>query len=135
MSLSRGAFSSSIIQMRRRVPLVGVLGMVLSAGCASVPPAQLGHAAGTIAGMAIAPPLAPLGSLVGLALGTLVQKQLDQATETRERTELGRQLATQPSTPATAEPVSSQGQPIRVWVDERVQEGRLIAGHFDTREI
>ncbi len=121
--------------MKDQRSLVVVVGMALSAGCASVPPAQLGHAAGTIAGMAIAPPLAPLGSLLGLAAGMLVQKRVDQATETRERTELSRQLATQPSSPATPDPVPSRGQPIRVWVDERLQGGRLVAGHFDTREI
>ena len=104
------------------------------AGCAGVPAAQVVQTAGTIVGSAIAPGIgAPLGSLVGLLAGMLVQGQVDQATETRERQELGSQMDVgQPASGSAAPP---QGEPTRVWVDEAVQGGRLITGHFDTRYI
>ncbi len=118
----------------RRTILVGSLS-VLVAGCSSVPPAQVGQAAGTVAGGAIVPGLgAPIGGLIGLVAGLLVQGQIDKATETHERKELGDRLASAPKkTPDAAPPV--EGQPIRVWVDETVQDGRLIAGHFDVRYL
>jgi hypothetical protein len=119
--------------MRRRC-LTVVIGLSLC-GCASVPPTQVGQTLGAILGSAIAPGLgAPLGSLVGLLGGMLVQGQIDKATETKERRTLSDQLAAAPV--AGSEPAAAlTGEPTRVWVDERMQNGRLIAGHFDTRPI
>ncbi len=115
--------------------LVGVMGVVCALGCASIPPAQVGQTAGTIAGAAILPGVgAPLGALVGLLAGMLVQGEMDQATEKHERKELNDQLSV--NTGKTAEPGTvTQGQPTRVWVDETVTSGRLMAGHFDTRDL
>jgi len=111
------------------------MGMALAGGCANVPPAQVGQAAGTIAGGAIIPGIgAPVGALVGLLAGMLVQGHVDRTTETRERKELGDQLTT--ARPAgSQEAASADGQSIRVWVDETVKNGRLVAGHFDVRYV
>ncbi|MBI3330512.1 MAG: hypothetical protein HYZ96_00200 [Candidatus Omnitrophica bacterium] len=113
--------------------LVGVLASgTLCSGCAGVSPSQMGQTAGTIAGAAIAPGVgAPLGALVGLLAGMLVQGKIDQATEKRERKELGEQMTvgSRAAQPAGAN-ASPQGEPVRVWVDEGVSDGRLIAGHF-----
>ena len=119
----------------RRV-CVGFCGLLLCAGCAGIAPAQLGQTLGTITGAAVAPGVgAPIGALVGLLAGMVVQGQVDKATETHERKELGEQLA------AGSPPVSEEsapvplGEPTRVWVDEVVQSGRLVAGHFEVRSI
>ena len=116
--------------------LVGALSVVCLGGCASVPPAQVGQTAGTLAGAAIVPGIgAPIGALAGLLAGMLVQGELDKATETRERKELGERMAhgTPPAAGVPAE--APRGAPVRVWVDETLHDGRLIAGHFDTRAI
>lgn len=119
--------------MRHR--LLVVLTVMLT-GCASVPPAQIGQAAGTIAGGAIVPGLgAPIGALVGMLAGLVLQGKMDQATATRERQELGSQLAHRPAPGAEAPGQSASGTPVRVWVDETFHDGRLLAGHFDTRAI
>jgi hypothetical protein len=121
----------------RRSFLVGVSSVLLASGCAAIPPSQLGQTAGTIAGAALAPGIgAPIGALVGLLAGMVVQGEVDKATEKRERKELGEQLTVKPSSASESElerPLL--GEPIRVWVDETVQEGRLIAGHFDARYL
>ncbi len=118
--------------------LVGVLvSGALCSGCAGISPSQVGQTVGTIAGSAIAPGVgAPLGALVGLLAGLFVQGEVDKVTETRERKELSEQLAvgSGPAPPAEAS-TPPQGEPVRVWVDETVLDGRLIAGHFDTRHI
>ena len=116
--------------------LVAVLTVGVSAGCAGVPPAQLAQTAGTIAGSAIAPGIgAPIGSLVGLVAWMLVQGQVDKVTEKRERKELGDQMATGASAPAPAQEPPPSGIPTRVWVDETMRNGRLVAGHFDVRDL
>lgn len=121
--------------MVRARPLVAVVCLSVCAGCASVPPAQLGQTLGAILGSAIAPGLgAPLGSLVGLLSGMLVQGEMDKTTERHERKALGEQLAAGSPPGPDGSPVPT-GEPTRVWVDEVVQEGRLIAGHFETRPI
>jgi hypothetical protein len=110
-------------------------GLLLCSGCASVPPAHVGQTVGAIVGSAIVPGLgAPLGSLVGLLGGMLVQGKIDQVTEKRERKALSEQLATGPTAGPEASP-AQMGAPTRVWVDETMQGGRLIAGHFETRAI
>ena len=120
--------------MRRRF-FIGVIGMTLLGGCAGIPPAQVGQAAGTIAGSAVAPGIgAPVGALLGLLAGMLVQGEVDKVVEKRERKTLGEQLATGPA-PASEEAGPPQGDPIRVWVDETVRDGRLIAGHFEARHL
>ena len=120
--------------MRRRL-LVGVSALWLAAGCAAVPPAQVGQTAGTIAGAALAPGIgAPVGAFIGMVAGMLVQGQVDKATEKRERRELGDQLRTTPAA-AGAEDSGPQGTPVRVWVDETVRQGRMVAGHFDVRYL
>lgn len=119
--------------------LVGTLGLALTGGCAGIPPAQVGQAAGTIAGAAIAPGIgAPLGALVGMLAGMVVQGEADKVTEKRERRELGDQLAVGAQASEAASPTpggAPQGEPTRVWVDETVRDGRLVAGRFETRYI
>lgn len=127
--------------MRRASPfLVGILVLTAASGCASVPPAQMGQAAGTIAGAAILPGVgAPLGALAGTLLGMIIQKRVDQVTETKERQELGGQLRTDraaaPASPQEPAPARSAGAPTRVWVDEHVQNGRLMPGHFEVASL
>ena len=115
--------------------LVGVMASgALCAGCAGISPSQLGQTVGTIAGSAIAPgPGAPLGAFVGLLAGMLVQGQVDKVTETRERRALSEQLETAGGSAQSAVALAApQGEPVRVWVDETIRDGRLIAGHFAT---
>ncbi|MBI2104827.1 MAG: hypothetical protein HYT90_04505 [Candidatus Omnitrophica bacterium] len=118
--------------------LVGVMASgTLCAGCAGISPSQMGQTVGTIAGSAIAPGVgAPLGALVGLLAGLLVQGEVDKVTEKRERKVLSEELATGagPMPPAEAS-MPPQGEPVRVWVDETVHDGRLIAGHFATLPV
>ena len=116
--------------------LVAVLTVGVCAGCAGVPPAQIAQTAGTIAGSAIAPGIgAPIGSLVGLVAGMLVQSQVDKVTEKRERKELGDQMATGSSAALPPQEPPPSGTPTRVWVDETMRNGRLVAGHFDVRDL
>ncbi|MBI3087958.1 MAG: hypothetical protein HYY91_03630 [Candidatus Omnitrophica bacterium] len=124
---------------RIRLLLVGTL---LLGGCSGISPTQLGQAAGTIAGAAIIPGVgAPIGTLVGTLAGLLIESQVDKVREKHERVELGKQLGgapqVPPTTPPTAVGVGAQplGEPTRVWVDEHVEEGRLLAGHFTLRTI
>ena len=116
--------------------LVGIMSGLLCAGCAGVSPAQMGQTAGTIAGAAIAPGVgAPLGALVGLLAGLVVQQQVDQTTEKRERNELSQQLEHGQASTSEEAAATPQGQPTRVWVDETVQGGRLVDGHFEVQNI
>ena len=119
--------------MSRRI-LVATAVAGLTVGCANIPPAQVGQTAGMIAGSAIGPAGAPIGALVGTVAGLLVQGHMDKATEKRERQDLGGALRAGPKEPigAYAPPT---GTPVRVWVDETVQDGRLVAGHFDVRYL
>lgn len=121
--------------MRRRRMLLGAAALWCAAGCAAVPPAQVGQTAGTIAGAVIAPGVgAPIGAFIGAAVGMLVQGQMDKATEKRERQELGAQLQTG-SQPSGGEAAAPPGSPVRVWVDETVLDGRQVPGHFDVRYL
>ena len=122
--------------MFRRRGLLCLLAASL-AGCASVAPTQVGQMMGTIAGSVAAPGVGgPLGGLVGLLAGMVVQGQVDRVTERRERVELGNQMET-PSSPGAAAPApqAPQGEPTRVWVDEHLLDGRLVAGHFEQRYL
>ena len=120
--------------MRRQV-LVGVMGVVVVSGCAGISPSQVGQTAGTIAGAVLVPGIgAPLGALAGLLAGMVVQGEVDKATEKRERKDLGAELSGG-LTPPPDNASSPQGEPTRVWVDETVRDGRLVAGHFDVRHL
>ena len=114
----------------------GVAFLFALSGCAGVPPAQVAQTAGTIIGSAIAPGVgAPLGSLVGLLAGMVVQGQVDKATEIQERQELGNRLGGAAPSATGSAAAAAQGEPTRVWVDEAMHGGRLIAGHFDVRSL
>ena len=108
---------------------------MLASGCAGVPAAQMGQTVGTIAGSAIVPGIGTtIGALVGLLTGMVVQGEMDKVTEKHERKELSDELAAGPP-PASVQDIPAQGEPVRVWVDETVHEGRLVPGHFDIRPI
>ena len=120
----------------RQAVVIGVISLGMASGCAGVSPAHLGQTAGTIAGSAIAPGIgAPLGALFGLVAGMLVQNEVDKVTEKHERKTLSEQLGGASAPLADGAEELPQGVPTRVWVDETVQDGRLIAGHFETRPI
>lgn len=115
--------------------IIGVMGLLFVGGCAGVIPTQVGQTAGTIAGSAIAPGIgAPIGALVGLLAGMVVQGEMDKVTEKHERKELSEQLAPHPSE-GSAQEGTSQGEPVQVWVDETVHNGRVVPGHFDVRSL
>ncbi len=119
-----------------RTWIAGVLGLGLllaAAGCSGMTASEAGQAIGSIVGSAIAPGIGTtVGALAGTLAGLVVDEQVDKAREKKERVDLGKQLtgtsAPQPSTPPP-------GQPTRVWVDEAVQGGRVLAGHFEVRPV
>lgn len=126
--------------MRQRIFLPLIL---LAAGCASVHPAQLGQVTGMLIGTAVAPGVgAPVGGMLGTLAGLVFQGRIDKQTETKERTELG-QLASAPASDSV--PVSNglgspadalpKGPLRRVWVDESVNNGIVVAGHFEDRNV
>ncbi len=116
--------------------LVGGLALLLTGGCAGVSPAHVSQTVGTIVGSAIVPGIgAPLGALVGMLAGVVMQGHVDKVTAVRERQELNDQLAQAPSQQVSQQAVPLQGEPTRVWVDETVSEGRVLAGHFGVRYI
>ncbi|MBI3324908.1 MAG: hypothetical protein HYZ92_06470 [Candidatus Omnitrophica bacterium] len=106
------------------------------AGCSAMSPTQIGQTTGSIAGGAIVPGIGvPLGALVGTLAGLVVERQMDKGREQKERVELTDQLKTAPQIQALDTTQPPSGPATRVWVDEAVQQGRLIAGHFDSRVI
>ncbi len=122
--------------VRQRLLIAGLL-VSLCSGCSGVSAAQIAQTVGAITGSIIAPGVgAPLGALVGTLAGLVVQGKVDQATAKRERVELGDQLAADgPPAPVPEPVIPPHGEPTRVWVDEMLYSGRLIAGHFDVRRI
>ena len=119
--------------MHKRLVIIG-LGLLVLAGCSGVSATQVGQTAGTIAGSAIAPGIgSTLGALVGTLAGLVIDQQVDKVREQKERVELGHQLGS-PSDQARANepPV---GQPTRVWVDEQVSGGRVLAGRFEVQYL
>ena len=108
--------------------------MLLASGCANVMPHQAGQVVGAIVGSAVAPGIGtPIGSLLGALAGLIVQREVNQSTEQHERVELGRQVkptgASEPFGPVLA------GLLGRVWVDETVHTGRVLAGHFESHPL
>ena len=123
--------------MKTRLVAVGC-SWLIATGCAAMAPQQLGQVVGTVAGSVLAPGIgAPIGGLIGLLTGMVVQKRVDEVTETRERVELGEQLKTGPAgSPSAVEGQALlSGLPTRVWVDETWRDGRVIAGSFQERYI
>ena len=121
---------------RQRLVIV-IGGWFLVSGCSGMSATQVGQAAGTIAGSAIAPgPGSTLGALVGTLAGMIIDRQVDKVREQKERVELGQQLgvSTPHATPAVPDGALI-GQPTRVWVDERLENGRLVAGRFEVQRI
>lgn len=97
-------------------------------------PTQIGQAAGTLAGAAIIPGIgAPIGTLVGTLAGLVIEEQVDKVREQKERTDLAKQLNNRPA--ASTSPERPLGEPARVWVDERLEDGRLLGGHFEFRPV
>jgi len=118
--------------VRRNMLLMSLL---LASGCAGVSATNIGQTAGTIAGSVIAPGVGgPVGALVGLLAGLVVQGQVDQSTEKRERRDLNKELAADRQA-GSSEPTSPHGVPTRVWVDEALYDGRVIVAHFDVRYL
>ena len=116
--------------------MLGLVGVLLLSGCAGVSPTQIGQTAGTIAGSAIAPGVgAPIGALVGMLAGLVVEQQVDKVREQKERVDLSKQLQTPSAVHAPSGGEQPVGSPTRVWVDERLENGRLIAGHFEVRPV
>jgi len=106
-------------------------------GCAGMSPPQIGQVAGTIVGTAAIPGVgAPLGHLIGMLAGMLFQKKVDKVTAKRERIELGKQMSAMPISASDTNAEESEFSiPMRVWVDESWQNGRLVAGHFAQQNI
>ena len=58
----------------------------------------------------------------------VVQGEVDKVTEKRERKELSQQLQTPATHPPTDVLPATSGEPVRVWVDETLHDGRVVAG-------
>ena len=121
-----------------RVAHAAALLLVLT-GCSSISPVQLGQTVGSIAGSAVAPGVGmPLGALVGSLAGMVFESRMDKAREHREHAELSERLGTPPaarSAAASAVQPTAAGTPTRVWVDERYEQGKLIAGRFEWQPV
>ena len=123
--------------------MVALGGLLGGAGCAGMSPTQSGYLLGSIAGGAAAGPAgAAVGSLVGTLAGALAAKPLEQHREKVERKQLQDQLgapapvtAQQPTAPSEIAQPDGPMVMARVWVDERIERGRVVAGHFEERSI
>lgn len=102
---------------------------------------ESGYVLGSIAGGAAAGPAgAALGSLVGTLAGAVAAKPLAQHREQTERKQLEAQLGGPQDalTQTAAQVLSAPSGPTamaRVWVDERVERGRVVGGRFEERAI
>jgi len=113
-----------------------VVGAAALSGCSGVSATQVGQTAGTIAGAALIPGIgAPIGTLIGTLAGLVIEQQVDKSREQQERTVLTDQLKRGPASPGAASTGPFLGVPTRVWVDERVENGRLLAGRFEVRPV
>ena len=120
----------------RAILVAGALAVGMASGCAGVSPGQVAQTAGTIAGSIIAPGIgAPIGSLVGLLAGMVLQGHMDKVNEKKERVVLNDQLGGQGGQGRADSAPGAQGEPTRVWVDETMRDGRLMAGHFEVRTL
>ena len=100
-----------------RYGVASALSLLLCGGCAAMSAVQICQT---------------LGGLLVVAL----QHQMDQVTESRERKELSEQLGAGSSgSPQHQALIPPTGTPTRVWVDEATQDGRVLAGHFETRPL
>ena len=109
------------------------LALATTAGCSGMSASQAGQAIGSVVGSAIAPGIGTtLGALAGTLAGLVVDQEVDKAREKKERVDLGHQLNASSSLASTETPA---GQSTRVWVDETVQNGRVLAGHFEVRPV
>lgn len=107
---------------------------------------ESGYVLGSIAGGAVAGPAgAALGSVAGSLAGALVAKPIEQHRERQERKALEASLGSAPtnlsaaSTPPPASPSAEEADgPVvlaRVWVDEHLERGRVVPGHFEQRRL
>ena len=130
--------TGTMLRMRAIPQMLLAATLIGAVGCAALPSAsQAGNTVGSIAGSLIAPGVGmPIGALVGTVLGMVIDGQVDKVRERKEQGELARQLASMPA-PAGGglEPAIIGGTPTRVWVDESLTEGRVIAGRFEVRTI
>ena len=122
--------------MVRQIVVAG-FSLVLVSGCAAISPVQIGQTVGMIGGATAVPGVgAPVGALLGTIVGTIFQKRVDQETEQRERKELAEQLGTPAVVTSQSKPIAPpQGEPVRVWVDEFMQDGNILAGRFEVRHL
>ena len=126
--------------MRRAVCLLSPA-FLFSSGCAALPPAQAGQVAGTLLGAAVAPGVGgAVGSMLGTLAGIVLQQGMDKAQEGKERADLGNRL--DPDGPGHSPSGGKQGGTQilignleRVWVDETVSDGRVLAGHYEQRHV
>ena len=119
----------------KRQFVAGFVAVCCLSGCATSP-TQIGQTAGGLLGSLLIPGVGTgLGALVGTVAGLAVENELDKSHQQKERAELSQQLQQRPaaaSIPQREEPV---GQPARVWVDEAMKNGSVMAGHFEERVI
>ncbi|MBI3320265.1 MAG: hypothetical protein HYZ89_06755 [Candidatus Omnitrophica bacterium] len=117
----------------RKLP-VGLAAMLTFAGCAGVSPTQVGQTAGSVAGAALVPGLGmPIGALVGTLAGLVIEQHVDKVRERKEQTDLSKELKKPRASGLGSVEAPPVGQPTRVWVDEHLQGGRLVIGHFEQR--
>ena len=136
--------------MVMKIRLLVIAGSLLFVpGCAygpRVPLAGIGCMAGGTSAALVAPPLAPLGALLGHQAGALIDhwlentpkaREMDRQRQSEEQPVLTEQLMTGPlmTGPLPVKDGSEvmAGRPLRIWVDEMMWNGRLVAGHFEDR--
>jgi outer membrane lipoprotein SlyB len=120
--------------MRRLKPTL-VVAFLFTCGCASVSPTQAGHTAGAFIGGVILPGIGmPIGTAVGYLAGLVVEKKIDEDRDKKEKVELSQKLQDPPESSNISSNLSAE-YPGRIWIDEQVHEGKLIAGHFEERVI
>ncbi|HHT9119619.1 MAG TPA: hypothetical protein ACFYD3_03610 [Candidatus Hypogeohydataceae bacterium YC41] len=129
--------------------------LFLESGCAATQGTTVGMAGGAAAGAGIGAALGatPLGAIIGLGLGaiggTLVQDHLDKKQAEKEKKELEEKLETVNPTASAPQKNFIQGhyeyiqkkrwidtsRSERVWVEERLEDGKKTEGHFEERLV
>ena len=112
---------------------------IAASGCAhGVTGAGIGHVVGGAAGL-IAPPLAPVGAILGYVMGASVDQWLANTPEAKareaDRQRQERQLLDQQMVGGFGPAGGQPGEPVRVWIDETLHDGRLVAGHFGSQTL